>query len=669
MLASRMSRMASSPTMKGLLAAERLRSQGSTSSTSAPASPTSRRRTTSSRPRTRAIDGELHQVHGQRRARRPERGDCRRYAQGLRRRLHAGRGHRHRRRQAGAGQRRAGAVRPGRRGDHARAGLADDRRADQAGRGHAGDRARPAPSDGFTLTRRAVPRRDHAAHQGHRHQLAGEPDRRADHRRRADQAGAGRQAKGLWIVLDLCYERLIYEPVPHNLPGVLLRELRERRSVLCGSASKAYAMTGWRCGWAIAPKEVIAACGALQSHQTSNVCSITQRAVVAALTGPQDCVTAMLDEYRSRRDQVLDWLTADPRIKCVKPAGAFYLFIDIAELLAPSGVRTSAEFAERLIEESYVVTTAGEAFDAPGFLRISYANSLERLKEACDRLSAFVKKYEAVAAGARRALVTPEAGAFPTRVDAALVAAATAIVGADFIRDDDASRLRYGTDALKRGQPRRRRRHPRHDRRGRGHRAAVRRGPRAAGAARRRHRLHRRRGAAAGRRRAVDGALRSHPRDRRGQPAGRRAARRDHRRRCRTRSRRAACSIRPIRPACASAPSAATSPSAPAVRARSSTARRAATSSASKRCCRRRGHPHRRQVGQERRRLRPHPAARRLGGHARRSSPRSRCGWCRCRRRAPRCARRSRRSPTRSRPSIASCSAASCRPRSSSSTA
>ena len=141
-------------------------------------------------------------------------------------------------------------------------------------------------------------------------------------------------------------------------------------------------MTGWRCGWTVGPKEVIAACGALQSHQTSNVCSITQKAVVAALTGPQDCVTAMLDEYRSRRDQVWTWLTADPRIKCVKPAGAFYLFIDITELLRRDRHQDVGGVRRQLIEESYVVTTAGEAFDAPGFLRISYANSLERLKEA-----------------------------------------------------------------------------------------------------------------------------------------------------------------------------------------------------------------------------------------------------------------------------------------------
>jgi aspartate aminotransferase len=199
--------------------------------------------------------------------------------------------------------------------------------------------------------------------------------------------------KGIWVVLDLTYEKLIYEPVPHNLPAVLRRELRDR-SVIAGSASKAYAMTGWRCGWTIAPKEVVAACGALQSHQTSNVCSITQKATVAALSGPQEPVTEMLNEYRQRRDKVWEWITADSRIKCVKPNGAFYLFLDISELLSPNGIRTSTEFADRLINESYVVTTGGEAFDAPGFIRVSYANSLERLKEAVDRIETFVKALD-----------------------------------------------------------------------------------------------------------------------------------------------------------------------------------------------------------------------------------------------------------------------------------
>src|SRR5439155_26104502 len=109
--------------------------------------------------------------------------------------------------------------------------------------------------------------------------------------------------KGIWVLLDLCYDKLIYDATQHNLSGVLFERLRDR-AVLCGSASKAYAMTGWRCGWAVGPAPVIAACGAIQSHTTSNVTSITQKAAVAALTGSQAPVTAMPDEYRKGREPV-----------------------------------------------------------------------------------------------------------------------------------------------------------------------------------------------------------------------------------------------------------------------------------------------------------------------------------------------------------------------------
>lgn len=197
----------------------------------------------------------------------------------------------------------------------------------------------------------------------------------------------------IYVILDLCYEQLIYEPVPHNLPRILASRLRDR-AILCGSASKSYAMTGWRCGWALGPAEVIGAANALQSHSTSNVCSISQKATVAALNGPDEPVKAMLAEYRRRRDQLHAWLTADPRIRCVKPAGAFYLFVDISALLSPDGIRTSAEFAERLLHEAHVALTAGEAFEAPGFLRISYATSMEQLREGTDRIFAFIRKLE-----------------------------------------------------------------------------------------------------------------------------------------------------------------------------------------------------------------------------------------------------------------------------------
>lgn len=197
----------------------------------------------------------------------------------------------------------------------------------------------------------------------------------------------------IYVILDLCYEQLIYEPVPHNLPKVLAERMRDR-AILCGSASKSYAMTGWRCGWALGPASVIGAANALQSHSTSNVCSISQKATVAALQGPDSTVKTMLEEYRRRRDQLHAWLTADPRIKCVKPAGAFYLFIDISALLSPDGIRTSAEFAERLLREAHVALTAGEAFEAPGFLRISYATSMEQLREGVSRIQQFIGKLE-----------------------------------------------------------------------------------------------------------------------------------------------------------------------------------------------------------------------------------------------------------------------------------
>lgn len=196
-------------------------------------------------------------------------------------------------------------------------------------------------------------------------------------------------ARGLWVILDLCYEQLIYDPVPHNLPRVLGERMRAR-TILTGSTSKAYAMTGWRCGWVLAPKEVVAACNAIQSHSTSNVCSITQKAAVAALAGPQACVTEMLDEYRRRRDHIWALLTADPRLRCQKPAGAFYLFIDVSDLLSPDGLRTSDAFCQALLDEQHVVLTAGEAFDAPGFVRLSYAASTALLDEAARRIHRFL---------------------------------------------------------------------------------------------------------------------------------------------------------------------------------------------------------------------------------------------------------------------------------------
>jgi aspartate aminotransferase len=207
--------------------------------------------------------------------------------------------------------------------------------------------------------------------------------------------------RGIWMIVDLCYEQLIYEPVPHNLPKVMFDRHRDR-TILAGSASKSYAMTGWRCGWTVAPKTLTAAFNVIQGQTTSNIASITQKAALAAIGGPQDAVSAMLAEYRSRRDAIHGWLTAHPGIQCVKPSGAFYLFPDISGLLSPEGMKTSADFAQGLLEKEYVVVTPGEGFDAPGYLRISYATSMEQLREGATRILRFAESFQPAKAAAAR---------------------------------------------------------------------------------------------------------------------------------------------------------------------------------------------------------------------------------------------------------------------------
>jgi aspartate aminotransferase len=150
-------------------------------------------------------------------------------------------------------------------------------------------------------------------------------------------------------------------------------------------------MTGWRCGWLVAPQPVVDAAGALQSHQTSNANAIAQKALLAALTGPQDCVSAMRDEYQRRRDALVGWLAEEPRLTTAVPAGAFYLFPNVTAFLAPGRCPTSLVFAERLLHDEHVVVTPGEAFGAPGFVRLSFAASLDRLREGATRLIRFAR--------------------------------------------------------------------------------------------------------------------------------------------------------------------------------------------------------------------------------------------------------------------------------------
>jgi aspartate aminotransferase len=191
--------------------------------------------------------------------------------------------------------------------------------------------------------------------------------------------------RDIWIVMDLCYERLVYDNVPHNMPKVIGDVLRDRL-VICGSASKAYAMTGWRCGWLLAPKSVTSGCNALQSHETSNVNSITQKAAVAALTGPQTCVDEMRAVYKQRRDQVIEWLKEEPKLTCPVPKGAFYLYPSVEAFLSPNGFPTSQAFTDSLLAKEHVIVTPAEAFEHTGAFRLSYAASLETLREGVTRI-------------------------------------------------------------------------------------------------------------------------------------------------------------------------------------------------------------------------------------------------------------------------------------------
>jgi aspartate aminotransferase len=198
--------------------------------------------------------------------------------------------------------------------------------------------------------------------------------------------------KGIFLLTDECYSHFLYDSKPYSvasIPGA-------RSTVLvAGTASKTYAMTGWRIGYGLAPEPVIAAMNKLQSHSTSNPTSISQKAVVEALSGSQDSVPQMLAEYRKRRDFVIPRLRQIPGIECSMPAGAFYAYPNIRGALNKMGIKTPLEFADKLLKEPglNVAVVPGEAFGTDDHVRMSYATSMKELERGLDRLHKFVEKY------------------------------------------------------------------------------------------------------------------------------------------------------------------------------------------------------------------------------------------------------------------------------------
>lgn len=196
--------------------------------------------------------------------------------------------------------------------------------------------------------------------------------------------------RGIYVVSDECYLRFVYPPAKVFSAAVLPDSLRQRLCI-AGSFSKTYAMTGWRLGYALAPREWTSAMLKVQGHSTSNANSIAQSAAVEALNGPQDSVAAMLKEYTARRAWLLNALKEIPRLSCAEPEGAFYVFPNVRNCLNAE-VKSSAEFATRLLAEEQTVVTDGAGFGADGCIRISYATSMEQLREGVKRIKRFVER-------------------------------------------------------------------------------------------------------------------------------------------------------------------------------------------------------------------------------------------------------------------------------------
>jgi aspartate aminotransferase len=193
--------------------------------------------------------------------------------------------------------------------------------------------------------------------------------------------------RGIYLLTDECYCHFLYEGSPFSiasLPGA------KDTVLVAGTVSKTYSMTGWRIGWGLTPEPIASAMGKLQSHSTSNPTSIAQKAAVEALSGPQDSVPVMLAEYRKRRDFVVPRLGRIPGVTCNMPEGAFYAYPNISCALGRGGIKSTLDFADRLLKEAFVAVVPGEAFGTEQHIRISYATSMTELERGLDRLQKFI---------------------------------------------------------------------------------------------------------------------------------------------------------------------------------------------------------------------------------------------------------------------------------------
>ena len=200
-----------------------------------------------------------------------------------------------------------------------------------------------------------------------------------------------------YVVSDEIYEKLIYDGRKH-LSIAQLGEQIKSQTFLVNGMSKAYAMTGWRIGYVAGPHHEISAMANFQSQATSNPNSIAQYAAMKALQGDQSCVDEMVAEFQKRRDVMVERINSIPGLSCRKPAGAFYIMMNIKQLMGRSyngrKLESSLDFAELLLAEKQVALVPGVAFEAEGYCRLSYAVSLENINKGLDRIEEFVHSLD-----------------------------------------------------------------------------------------------------------------------------------------------------------------------------------------------------------------------------------------------------------------------------------
>lgn len=203
---------------------------------------------------------------------------------------------------------------------------------------------------------------------------------------------------GIYVVSDEIYEKLIYDGFSHVSIASLGQKIKDLTLVVNG-VSKSHSMTGWRIGYAAGPKDVITAMANIQSQSTSNPASISQKAAVEALRGPQDFVRTMNVEFDKRRKYMVERLNTIPGVTCLMPVGAFYAFPRVSalygrETAAGKAVRNSSELAAYLLEDARVALVSGDAFGADAYIRLSYATSMESIKKGLDRIEEAVKNLK-----------------------------------------------------------------------------------------------------------------------------------------------------------------------------------------------------------------------------------------------------------------------------------